>query len=243
MGGVGSGRFGPGGEKRMLRVDECISLDIGSIRGKGCLVSREWHPEDPEASSLIFRSIRITDQNRKCVKLVLKIFDGTNPDQPPERFDISLKLVWTPCNLSGERPWFRCSGVDCGRHVRILYSPPGMKTFLCRNCWRLSFGSRQKSGDTYFQLIHRFDKTCRKMSKRGLPLNLMGNLPPRPKSMHRKTYNLLLMEQLRAIQMFMEGETFRLEKNAKLASRILTSVHCGDTLPNPSEYHGGLNPA
>lgn len=241
MGGVGSGRFGPGGEKRMLRVDECVTLDISSLRGKGYLVSRGWHPEDPEGKCLVFRTIRITAQNRENVKLVLRIWNGTTPDQPPQRFEVALQISWTPCNLGGERAWFLCPG--CGKRKSMLYCPPDHTSFLCRDCWRLSYGTRQRSGNLSFQLTHRYEKTCLRMSKYGMPLNLLGSLPTRPKSMHRKTYNLLLTEQLRAIQMFLEGETFRLEKNAKMAYRILMSVHRGDTLPNPSEYPGGLSSA
>jgi hypothetical protein len=33
----------------------------------------------------------------------------------------AVRIVRTPCNLGGLRPWFICPAVGCGRRVAILY--------------------------------------------------------------------------------------------------------------------------
>ena len=42
-------------------------------------------------------------------------------------------LDWTPCHFGGERPWFRCPAMGCGRRVAILY---GGRIFACRHCYQ-----------------------------------------------------------------------------------------------------------
>jgi hypothetical protein len=32
-----------------------------------------------------------------------------------------VRVVQTPCNLGGSRPWFICPVLGCGRRVAILY--------------------------------------------------------------------------------------------------------------------------
>jgi hypothetical protein len=52
-----------------------------------------------------------------------------------------VRIVRTPCNLGGERPWFICPAVGCGRRVAILY---GGGIFACRHCHRLANASARQ---------------------------------------------------------------------------------------------------
>jgi hypothetical protein len=58
----------------------------------------------------------------------------------------TVPLEWTPCNLGGERPWFLCPGVGCGRRVAVLYGPG--RYFLCRHCYDLSYEAGARTGCT-----------------------------------------------------------------------------------------------
>ena len=50
-------------------------------------------------------------------------------------------LDWTPCNFSGERPWFLCLPISCGRRVATLY---GGDPFACRHCYQLAYPSSHR---------------------------------------------------------------------------------------------------
>jgi Protein of unknown function (DUF3489) len=52
-----------------------------------------------------------------------------------------VHIVHTPCNIGGERPWFICPTVGCGRRVAILY---GGGIFACRHCYQLAYASARE---------------------------------------------------------------------------------------------------
>ncbi len=52
------------------------------------------------------------------------------------------RLVWTPCGLGGERPWFVCPSEECGRRAAILYLEDG--ALLCRLCLDLAYPSQRE---------------------------------------------------------------------------------------------------
>src|SRR5437868_2536565 len=56
--------------------------------------------------------------------------------------EYSVILERTPCHYGGERVWFRCPAVRCGRRVATLY---GGTIFACRHCHRLGYESQRES--------------------------------------------------------------------------------------------------
>jgi len=69
-------------------------------------------------------------------------------------FDYRIPLTTTPCHFGGVRYWFICplsrNGVDCGRWVGTLYLAGGGKYFGCRNCYDLSYESRNETRSGMF---------------------------------------------------------------------------------------------
>lgn len=59
--------------------------------------------------------------------------------------DYKVPLVTTRPHFGGVRWWFLCPGRRCGRRVAKLYFPPGngVKYFLCRLCYDLTYRSSQ----------------------------------------------------------------------------------------------------
>lgn len=92
-----------------------------------------------------------------------------------------LPLDWTPCNYGGRRPWWRCPG--CGRRVAILY---GGALFRCRGCARLAYPSQNENEAD--RALRRVEKIRQRM---GGTAGWGSRLPPRPKGMHRRTYERL----------------------------------------------------
>ena len=62
-------------------------------------------------------------------------------------FDYKVLLTTTPCHYGGERYWFICplttNGKYCGRRVGVLYKAGDY--FGCRNCYKLTYKSRNKN--------------------------------------------------------------------------------------------------
>ena len=57
----------------------------------------------------------------------------------PQEYAVMLER--TPCHYGGERVWFRCPRMGCGRRVAILYAA---KYFVCRHCLRLAYESQRE---------------------------------------------------------------------------------------------------
>lgn len=63
--------------------------------------------------------------------------------------DYKIQLATTPCHFGGVRYWFICplakNGRYCGRRTGTLYLASGGKYFGCRDCYNLSYESRNES--------------------------------------------------------------------------------------------------
>ena len=96
-------------------------------------------------------------------------------------------LKRTACNFGGERPWFICPGVRCGRRVAILYGPG--KHFLCRHCYDLRYESQRE--DRASRALRRAQNIRKRL---GGSANMLELFPEKPKGMHWRTYNRLFRE-------------------------------------------------
>jgi hypothetical protein len=88
-----------------------------------------------------------------------------------------VDLAWTACNFGGERPWFLCPRVGCGRRVAVLYGPG--RYFLCRHCCDLSYQSQRDN--KMYRALHRAQNIRRRL---GGSANIMEPFPEKPKGMH-----------------------------------------------------------
>ncbi len=88
-----------------------------------------------------------------------------------KEFDYKVRLATTPCRYGGVRYWFICplskNGVYCGKRVGVLYK--GNEYFGCRNCYNLTYSSRNESRGfkhrPLFQAIHLMDKANKMEAK------------------------------------------------------------------------------
>src|SRR5215204_4800846 len=123
--------------------------------------------------------------------LILSYRHRSGPGSEWEEVMEPVALEWTPCNLGGERPWFVCPGVTCGKRVAVLYGKG--KYFLCRHCYDLRYESQRED---------KMDRALRKAQKirqrLGGSANMMEPFPERPKGLHHDTYRRLLREYLEA---------------------------------------------
>jgi hypothetical protein len=92
-----------------------------------------------------------------------------------------VRLVWTPCNYGGERPWFLCPGQSCGRRVAVLYAA-GIY-FLCRHCYEPTYSCQQET--TPFRLLSRAQKLRDRL---GASPCIDDAIIKKPKGMHWRTF-------------------------------------------------------
>jgi hypothetical protein len=139
-----------------LRVDRVHSLDLAELnrigfleRSHGTTGRSTWRwPWNPEFES--------------SVTLALAV-DGTGPqgvvlrhhDPNTGRWSTyPVRFTWTPCPFGGGRLWFVCPGrggeVACNRRCRVLYRPSAAQ-FACRICWNLTYESRQRHRDRWYE--------------------------------------------------------------------------------------------
>jgi len=114
-----------------------------------------------------------------------------------------IHIGWTPCRFGGHRLWFKCV---CGRHVSTLYSPNG-RPWACRQCYRLTYATRQTIPRDR-QLL-RAQRIRRRL---GGSANMLEPFPPKPKGMHRRTYDRLRRAHDLAEQKAMMGLTQWLDR-------------------------------
>jgi hypothetical protein len=113
-----------------------------------------------------------------------------------------VSIVWTPCRLGGERPWFRCS---CARLVTRLYGAG--RLFACRQCYGLVYACQQATPRDR-NLIQ-----ARKIRERlGGDANVLNPLPSKPSGMHWNTYERLKRRHDRACNASTVGLAARLQR-------------------------------
>lgn len=90
----------------------------------------------------------------------------------------------TACHLGGQRLWWRCPVVNCGRRVAVLY---GGRVFACRHCHRLAYKCQRES-DT--DRAMRRAETLR--NRLGWEPGILNGESVKPKGMRWQTYERLL---------------------------------------------------
>lgn len=101
-----------------------------------------------------------------------------------ESMDYTVHFLTQQCNYGGSRKWFSCPVSGCGRRVAILY---GGRVFACRHCHQLAYPSQREEN---FQRAARRGERIRQR----LGWAHGAEFGPRPKGMHRATYERLLEE-------------------------------------------------
>ena len=186
VGGVGSGswyRF-----TKKTTIEECRSLDVRRLHREGLLepgyrFSWTWSRGGREVASI--GALVEGHDGPERVVLLFRHRRGLGADW--EDVQQPVKLDWTLCNFGGERPWFICSGVRCGRRVAVLHAAG--KYFLCRHCYDLRYESQREN--KMYRALHRAQKIRERL--RG-SANMTEPFPEKPKGMHWQTYERLWWE-------------------------------------------------
>lgn len=91
-----------------------------------------------------------------------------------------VRLAWTVCHYGGQRAWWICPAVGCGRRVAVLY---GGSVFACRHCQKLAYKSQRETPDD------RATRRANKLRERlGWQAGILNHAGGKPKGMHWQTF-------------------------------------------------------
>jgi hypothetical protein len=142
-------------------VEECLPLDVESVRDAGVLGSAlgsvctsSWISGSGEGLGSIECSV-VRNQpdclavhiRRQYARLesVLRLVD-----------ECMIPIATTRPHLGGRRFWFRCpvvrDGKPCGKLAGRLYLPPEEQVFACRICHNLTYKSAQQHDQRKYDL-------------------------------------------------------------------------------------------
>ena len=198
MGGRGSGRHWYCDVKDT--IDDCRAIDVRRWQRDGLLVPHQAFGWQWSRHDKVMASIRVrTEGNR--IMLIYRHRNRGEEEWQDENYLVYLD--WTACNFGGERPWFLCPAVDCGRRVAILYCGG---IFACRHCHQLAYESQRETYDS--RAARRADKIRERLDWEPGILNPKGL--DKPKGMHWRTFERLNKEHDAFVAISLAGMAARL---------------------------------
>lgn len=195
MGGYSSGR-----KSQISCTDDHLSIDARQWQRDGVLVAgtsfnTTWLRASKEVGNIGVRAT--TGQVRLSYSWQKNSGESGSLDYP-------VKLQTTSCHYGGERSWFVCPAVECGKRVAKLYL--GEKYFACRHCCQLAYHSQREAKDD--RATRSAEKIRAKLDWQPGIINYPGN---KPKGMHWKTYLRLMAEYRDYANQALLGMTAKME--------------------------------
>lgn len=139
MGGPGSSNRWRYGSKSS--TDDYRAVDVRRWARVGMLRPGYWGGWQWTRNGEVVASIRMRAEEDR----VIFIYRHRSGGEEWKDEEYPVRIVRTPCNLGGTRPWFICPALGCGRRVAILY---GGGIFACRHCYQFAYASaRDDAGD------------------------------------------------------------------------------------------------
>jgi hypothetical protein len=188
MGGFGSGRHG--GKRTTV---DMWALDIRKIAKAGRLTPGQ---------SFFWQWLRNCESVAKIniqidVNQVILDYRARDRGGEWQAMKYPVRLSWTTCTYGGQRAWWLCPALGCGRRVAILY---GGKIYACRHCHQLAYRTqREQSHD---RASSKADKLRDKLKWEAGILNGNGG---KPKRMHWRTFNRLEAEHDSLVKQTLAG--------------------------------------
>jgi hypothetical protein len=139
-----------------------------------------------------------------CLKLDINQLFRRGKDQPGSKADLSsrlrgwmhvesgsldqtIELVSLTRPYGGRQWYFLCPRT--GRRASVLWKPPGASSFACRQAWGRQVAYRSQFRSPYRRASWGAQDIERRLCKEPNTSTAGDEFPPRPKGMHRRTYN------------------------------------------------------
>jgi hypothetical protein len=150
---------GRGVWSRKTRVDEVRSIDILDLQRKEVFSkdsswswTSTWSRSGEVIASVSYR-VEAGKNGPSGLRFMYAITDTDTGEKKDYNYVIPVDA--TPCNYGGKRWWYVCplvmNGRSCRRRCRIVYMPPGAEYFGCRECYQLTYESRQRHREKFYE--------------------------------------------------------------------------------------------
>lgn len=195
MGGMGSGRrlhYGANDTTNDYRALDVRRWQRDGLLTPGRAFGWQWSRDGEVVASI---------QVRVETGRVYLIYRHRNGGGEWKDENYPVWLDWTPCNIGGQRPWFRCPARGCGRRAAILY---GGGIFACRHCYRLAYPSQRETWDD--RAARRADRIRDKL---GWEPGILNGEGLKPKGMHWRTFDRLVAEHEEHVAKSLSGMALR----------------------------------
>lgn len=203
MGGFGSGR-----KWGKDCTDDMRQIDIRRLARDGYLKAGMAYGWQWKRRGEVVASINVTvEVDRVWFNYRQRERGGEWQDM---RYPVALDR--TACHLGGERVWWRCPAVGCGRRVAVLH---GGGVFACRHCHKLTYRCQRETDDD--RATRRADTLRDRLKWEPGILNGEGC---KPKGMHWRTFERLRAEHDEHVNRALVGMAQRL----KLCDSRLTDL-------------------
>ena len=178
---------GRGVRHRKNRVDEVRSVDILELQNSDAFDKKvpwnwrrlSWFRNDKVVASISYR-VEFGNDTPTALRFIYTVTDNLSCER--REYDYIVPVVSTPCHYGGKRWWFICprviDGRSCQKRCRIIYLPPTSEYFGCRECSQLTYESRQKHRDKFYE---GFEKPLREIKEAEQKLTKTNNWEKREK--------------------------------------------------------------
>jgi hypothetical protein len=193
---MGSGRhwhYGANGT-----TDDYRAIDVRRWQRDGLLTAGRAFGWQWSRDGKVVASIQVRVETDR-VWLIYRHQSGGGGEWKDKNYPVWLD--WTPCNLGGRRPWFRCPASGCGRRMAILY---GGGIFACRHCYRLAYPSQRETWNG--RALRRADRIRARL---GWVPGILNGGGLKPKSMHWRTFERLSAEHDVFVEQSLAGTALR----------------------------------
>lgn len=174
MGGFGSGRRGG-----KSTTTDMLALDVRKVQRAGRLTPGQLFNWQWSRNGEFVASINIRTGTDRVT------LDYWRRDRGGEWTALSypVGLTWTNCNFGGQRAWWLCPVVGCGRRVAILF---GGTIYACRHCHQLAYRTQREQPH---------DRACTKANmlrqRLGWEPGMLNGRGGKPQGMHWATFDRL----------------------------------------------------
>lgn len=191
MGGRGSGRFWHYEAKST--TEDYLSIDVRRWKRDGLLTPTksfgwQWSRHGEVAASICVRA-----ESNRLILTYLHLSE--RKDCKVGSYPVYLDR--TACHIGGERTWFLCPSLRCGRRVALLY---GGNIFACRHCHKLAYQSQR---DAWYERTARRAERIR--DRLGWGPGILNGNGWKPKGMHWNTFERLTTQHDAFVQASLVG--------------------------------------
>lgn len=106
-----------------------------------------------DALAIARRGIPVTGTMTSTVSVTFSYSLSQGGTVIPCEYPVAMES--TRCHFGGRRWWFICplavNGTPCLRRCRFLYLPPGQTYYGCRECYDLTYESRQRHRESHYE--------------------------------------------------------------------------------------------